>query len=102
MRSTNLSRVTSRVAGAAAIGVALFGPATAQPCNPAVDGTYCAENGVRPRPDTSLGSTSRQGIDLDWAFKSSTGDSAGTLGAITFGSDGSRCIGLIRRVNCGQ
>jgi hypothetical protein len=98
VQRSGLSRIGIRAGGAAAIGLAFVGGSMAQPCNPAVDGTYCAENGVRPRPDGSSGS--RQRIDFDWSFKSSSGESTGTLGAITFGSDGSRCVGLIRRVNC--
>jgi hypothetical protein len=98
VRRSGLSRTAIRAAGAAAISLAVVDGGMAQPCNPAVDGTYCAENGVRPRPDSP--SSSRQRIDFDWSFKSSSGESTGTLGAITFGSDGSRCVGLIRRVNC--
>jgi hypothetical protein len=85
---------------AASLAVFAGASAMAQPCNPAVDGTYCAENGVRRGPGSSSGPASRQSLDFDWAFKSSSGETTGTLGAITFGSDGSRCVGLIRRVNC--
>jgi hypothetical protein len=86
----------------AVVSLAIFAGASAvaQSCNPAVDGTYCAENGVRRGPGASSSTASRQSLDFDWAFKSSSGETTGTLGAITFGSDGSRCVGLIRRVNC--
>jgi len=79
----------------------LGAPAMAQqqPCNPVIDGTYCAENmsrqgGSRSRPTfspvESIGSDILVGQDSDPA----------TLGAITFRGNGTRCIGLLRRGAC--
>jgi len=79
----------------------LAAPAMAQqqPCNPVIDGTYCAENmsrqgASRSRPTfspvESIGSDILVGQDSDPA----------TLGAITFRGNGTRCIGLLRRGAC--
>jgi hypothetical protein len=79
---------------------AMAGGAMAQTCNPAIDGTYCAEQMPRaPRPSTAPGSRTMTGIRPGEAFSISD-DNPGMLGAITFNSDASRCIGLLRRSNC--
>lgn len=67
-----------------------------QPCNPAIDGTYCASVPVRKPASTAPGTSSRT---LGGALSSDSYDQPATLGTITF-SDGSRCIGLLRRVSC--
>ena len=78
-----------------------------QPCNPAVDGTYCATDGIKKKTD--MPSTDSRRNDLsptrDVGFFNAISDvqfyeqQPATLGAITFGASG-RCIGIIRRVNC--
>lgn len=73
--------------------------AAQQPCNPAIDGTYCATQIGTP---AQSGTTSRkfptiEGIAGDLFIEQS--DSA-TLGAITFQGNRSRCIGLLRKSNC--
>ena len=73
-------------------------PATAQPCNPVIDGTYCAEESNRRSGSASSGGTfgTMQGIAramTPWE------DQPGTLGAITF-RGGQTCIGLFRRGGC--
>ena len=67
------------------------------PCNPAIDGTYCATAGI-PNQSQFLDSPKRDGLG---AVVSGAGfyEQPATLGAITFGSRG-RCIGLIRRASC--
>jgi hypothetical protein len=73
----------------------------AEPCNPAIDGTYCATANIRP--DTSartMSSTSIQVNDLGASLSSMSYDRPATIGAITFSGDGSRCIGILRRINC--
>ena len=68
----------------------------AQTCNPAIDGTYCAEQMGRrsgattPRPNPSL--------DRE-AFSIVRDNDPATFGAITFGG-GTRCIGILRRSSC--
>ena len=69
-----------------------------RPCDPLIDGTYCAEQmparGVwRPGSAGSFGSM-RSGLG-----ESLTTTPPATLGAITFGS-GRTCIGLLRRGFC--
>jgi hypothetical protein len=84
------------VAAAAAAGGAI-----AQTCNPAIDGTYCGEQMQRaPRPSAAPGARTMTGIRPGEAFSISNDDSPAMLGAITFNSDASRCIGLLRRSNC--
>src|SRR6187399_512652 len=98
---TSSARPRSIIISVCAAGLALLiAPAAlAQlPCNPAIDGTYCASAGIQKQPDRpSTGST------RDFGFSAISGagfyEQPATLGAITFGSSG-RCIGLIRRVNC--
>jgi hypothetical protein len=81
--------------------VTAAGGAIAQTCNPAIDGTYCAEQMPRvPRPSAAPGIQTMTGIRPGEAFSISVDDRPATLGAITFNSDASRCIGLVRRSNC--
>lgn len=70
----------------------------AQPCNPAIDGTYCAEQmGKRPSgPATASRSNPSLGRD---AFSIVRDNDPATFGAITFGG-GTRCIGILRRSSC--
>ena len=68
----------------------------AQTCNPAIDGTYCAEQ-MGKRPD---GTTSRSNPSLGReAFSIVRDNDPATFGAITFGG-GTRCIGILRRSSC--
>jgi hypothetical protein len=81
--------------------VGAAGPAAiAQGCNPAVDGTYCASAGVRSAPDSSSPFNTPPRFSLAPAMGPGFADQPATLGAITFGNDGSRCLGLIRRERC--
>jgi hypothetical protein len=69
----------------------------AQTCNPAIDGTYCAEQMRRPGGATTA-SKPKPNLGGDFFSIVRENDPA-TFGAITF-SGGSRCIGLLRRSNC--
>ena len=99
--------LTGRLAGGlviarivlAAVLAGIGAPAPAEPCNPVIDGTYCATQTIR-RENAPTSSGVRlspiQGIARD--IGPST-DSTATLGAITFrGSE--TCIGLFRRGAC--
>jgi hypothetical protein len=70
-----------------------------QPCNPVIDGTYCATIVGRPAPS---GTTSRSMPSMESIAGDLFSDQSqsATLGAITFQGDRSRCIGLLRRSNC--
>jgi hypothetical protein len=71
-----------------------------QPCNPAIDGTYCATAGIRRTPQ--IPSTDGRKRDVGFGQTISGAglyEQPATLGAITFGS-AERCVGLIRRVSC--
>jgi hypothetical protein len=64
-------------------------PMPPQPCNPLIDGTYCASANAGA-PIASLSSDLALG-----------GDPPATLGAITFSSGHNACIGLFGRSSCG-
>ena len=84
----------------AGVLVGTGGLAHAQGCNPAVDGTYCATEGaVNRQPSTSSFNIPTR-FSLSEALGPGYSDNPATIGAITFGSDGSKCIGLIRRSRC--
>jgi hypothetical protein len=77
-------------------------PASAQqPCNPVIDGTYCAENMSRQRvpppnrPNLSSGSVHSIGTDLAVGY-----DNPGSFGTITFRGSGEACVGLLFRSSC--
>jgi hypothetical protein len=70
----------------------------AQSCNPAIDGTYCAEQmGTRPG-GTATTSRSNPSLGRD-AFSIVRDNDPATFGAITFGG-GTQCIGILRRSSC--
>jgi len=82
----------------------LAAPASAQPCNPVIDGTYCATNSSRSW-DRSTGRPTFApmetiGDDLSTGADPTGADPPATLGAITFRGNGTRCIGLLRRGAC--
>ena len=81
----------------AAVGM----PVGAQPCNPAIDGTYCA---TQPsyRPNSLKAASSATDFDgLGTSLSPYGVDEPGMLGAITFSSDGRQCLGgLLRGVRC--
>jgi hypothetical protein len=67
-----------------------------QPCNPLIDGTYCAS------ADIAAGAQSMPRIQsLSSDLGIGGGDPPATLGAITFSGSGATCIGLFRRASCG-
>lgn len=78
---------------------------TAQPCNPMIDGTYCAEVPIR-RADNSQRSTGRFNSLPPMHGVGSIGgsqfgaDPPATFGAAVFRAGGERCIGLLRRSSC--
>ena len=90
----------SRIAVLTVFFVAFGAPGIAQQCNPAIDGTYCASqpNSRLDKP-VNTGTHSNPSLGGDF-FSSVRGSDPATLGAITFQSDGTRCMGLLRRSNC--
>ncbi len=75
-------------------------PDASPPCNPLIDGTYCASAaaGLLNATQSPAGIAPMQSLSSDLAIG---GNPPATLGAINFGSDGSTCIGLFRRMSCG-
>jgi hypothetical protein len=91
------SRTTVVVILTAALGM----PAGAQPCNPAIDGTYCATQPSYGQNSLQAASPSVGFDGLGASLSPYDADDSGTLGAITFNSDGKRCLGgLLRGVRC--
>ena len=94
--------MVSRIALSMILTVTIAGPGFAQPCNPAIDGTYCAS-----QPDSDLFGVGSSTHPLNNAqiglspapMQPGLYDQPATLGAITFGG-GSSCIGLLRRARC--
>lgn len=89
-----------RIVGLVILTLILCAPAMAEPCNPVIDGTYCASQ--PPLGDTptrsSASLTPIQSLTSDLSLAQSREQPA-TLGAITF--QGSlRCIGLFRTASC--
>jgi hypothetical protein len=68
-----------------------------EPCNPVIDGTYCASQPLRPK--TSESSTRLRPIQGTKGGFALTRDQPATLGAITF-QGSSRCFALLRRSVC--
>ncbi len=80
------------------IAATLRAEGIAQVCNPAIDGTYCAEQ-MGKRPDSAV-TTSRSNPSLGReAFSIVRDNDPATFGAITFGG-GTGCIGILRRSSC--
>jgi len=88
----------SRIALVTILLVTLGAPVLAQPCNPVIDGTYCAEESSR-RSNTSTSSARLAPIGA-FDVVGAGADRPATLGGITFQGNGSRCIGLLRRGAC--
>jgi len=92
-----------RLLPAIVLAASLAGPAVAQqPCNPIIDGTYCATNMPRVR-DADMPSSRDRMRPLDDYSRlvpnSAVGGTPGTL--IGIGSQHDRtCFGLLRRSNC--
>ncbi|MGB6662872.1 MAG: DUF3551 domain-containing protein [Xanthobacteraceae bacterium] len=72
-------------------------PAQQPPCNPLIDGTYCASANI---PAGARSMPRIQSLSSDLGIGG--GDPPATLGAITFSGSGATCIGLFRRVSCGE
>jgi hypothetical protein len=69
----------------------------AQTCNPAIDGTYCAEQ-MNRRPGDAITSRTNPTLGRE-AFSIVRDNDPATFGAITFGG-GTGCIGILRRSSC--
>ena len=68
-----------------------------QPCDPLIDGTYCATQGGPVYGPSAMPHIQSMASDLGIGG----GDPPATLGAITFSGSGATCIGLFRTVSCG-
>ena len=73
--------------------------AAAQPCNPVIDGTYCAEQMSRPRTSSMPPRPTMSPIEEIGGAVSVGQDNPATFGAVSF-RYGSACMGLMRRGNC--
>lgn len=108
------NRATRRRAARLFLAVAVVGGlagsvsvvAQQQPCNPIVDGTYCAEQMPRNRTSSQSGSsgggyaTPMRSIGTDLSLGADNVGSPATIGAITFRGGGEKCVGLLFRGRC--
>jgi hypothetical protein len=71
----------------------------AEPCNPVIDGTYCATQGGRAGrgSSSSVNMGSIQSLSGDLSLGQ---DSPATFAGISFNSGSTTCIGLFRRASC--
>lgn len=77
--------------------------ANAQPCNPVIDGTYCGSQTYYGTNEAMGSNATISSKGLGASISSSEPyDDPGTFGAITFSSDGTRCIGLLFRSKCNE
>ncbi len=85
----------------ALIAIMLPGPGKAEPCNPIIDGTYCATQMPKGRA-AQLSSKDMNPIrSIGGDFGSNTSqDQPGTLGSISLRGGGDRCFGTIVRGRC--
>jgi hypothetical protein len=77
----------------------------AQPCNPIVDGTYCAEQMPRnrapaPTPPSSGFATPMRSIGADLSLGPGYLEQPATIGAVTFRGNNESCVGLLLRGRC--
>lgn len=83
------------------IAVVVPSPAQTEPCNPIIDGTYCAtqmpKNRSATSPSKGMDPIRPVGGDFDWSGSQET---PGTLGSISFRGGGNRCFGTIVRSRC--
>jgi hypothetical protein len=79
----------------------LGAPAMAQPCNPVIDGTYCATQTIRRSDAPTSSGVSVQGLSMHGLARDMGPwtDQPGMLGGIT-SRGGATCIGLLRRGTC--
>ena len=85
----------------AALVLAFHAPGAAQqqPCNPVIDGTFCAEQMPRSRPGAQPPMIRPIG-SIGSSISSTNNTPAGTLGGISIRSGGQTCVGLLRRGAC--
>lgn len=71
----------------------------AEPCNPLIDGTYCATQGGRAfrGNSSSVNMSSIQSLSGDLSLGQ---DSPATFAGVSFSSGNNTCIGLFRRASC--
>ena len=96
---TMLCSAVSRIFLMALITVTILrADGIAQTCNPAIDGTYCAEQMGGRSGGAVTTSRSSPSLGRD-AFSIVRDNDPATFGAITFGG-GTGCIGILRRSSC--
>jgi len=87
------------VAGAFGGAVNAQQPAGAKPCDPLIDGTYCATQGGRAfsGSSSSVNMGSIQSLSGDLSLGQ---DSPATFAGISFSGNNTTCLGLLRRASC--
>lgn len=103
-RTTQLGMIMKRqcsstvlaIVAAAALGLNSSHTRGAEPCNPVIEGTYCA---TQPNVNWSDASSGVSAVQMSRSGFSVTRDQPATLGAITFQGT-SRCFAVLRRSVC--
>ena len=88
------------MAAVACVLVFLPFAAAQQPCNPVIDGTYCATQMPRTGTSAQQPRISMSPIQDIGSAISLDSSSPATVGGISIRSGGTTCIGLLRRGNC--
>lgn len=104
-RFLNRSTCKAHIVRAATFAAAFVAAASAaaQPCNPIVDGTYCAEQMPSSRTrsqSSSSGPPPMRSLSSDLSISTDYYDKPATIGAVTFRGNGQRCVGLMFQGRC--
>jgi hypothetical protein len=75
------------------------GSAEAEPCNPVIDGTYCASQPIRTRSSSTSALTNARPFNSVANDLSLDKERPATIGAFVF-QGGSHCVALLRRGAC--
>jgi hypothetical protein len=95
--------VVARTTVATILAIVFGAPGNAQPCNPVIDGTYCASQTLNASSISKVSVTPMQpeGLGASLFSPPPGADEPGMLGTITFNSTGGLCLGgLLRGVRC--
>jgi len=97
-RQSLIATIVTLLVASAGAAVKAQQPTGAQPCNPVIDGTYCATQGGRAfsGSSSSVNMGSIQSLSGDLSLGQ---DSPATFAGISF-SGNTTCLGLLRRAGC--
>jgi len=100
LRQSFMAVIVAVLATSAAVGTATaqLPGAAPQPCDPLIDGTYCATQGGRLSDgNSSINMQPIQSLSGDLSLGQTN---PGTFAGITLSGNNTVCIGLLRRASC--